>query len=268
MTTEAEDFLKRYHARFPGCSSTVFGGRDSSYERLVGAVETTPASRLLDIACGDGFLIECFLQAWPDVEPIGIDMSFEELESGRQRLGDRAVLVEGRAQALPFEDANFDVVVSHMAMMLIKPLEPVLDEIRRVLRPGGQLVVVTGRRGAQSTPALDAYREVIGPWYRAEKPAPFGLVEPRATSEEGWRGLLGEGFESVQVQAFDQQKTASVEKIVEHFLLMYDPFVLSQEAQAAIPAALREALTDLADDGGQLSVSTPMLLVTARNASP
>ena len=110
MHYSAADALSLFHARFAGASEQVFGlgtlpdGR-SSYQALA---DTVPegARRVLDLACGDGALLERLAPP----ERVGLDRSPEELAAARARLGPELPLHQGMAQQLPFEDASFDAV--------------------------------------------------------------------------------------------------------------------------------------------------------------
>ncbi len=98
-------------------------------------------ARTLDLACGSG---PC-LRLRPGEPWVGVDQSQDELARAR-REGTLNIL-EANAVALPFEDAIFDAVVCSMALMLLEPLGLALDEVGRVLRPGGLFIVtVPGRR--------------------------------------------------------------------------------------------------------------------------
>lgn len=152
--TDAESFLKRWHSRHAGGSAVVFGeARDASglnsYERVAAAacaqepIGAGEALDLLDLGCGDGFLLEAIGASAPEASLTGVDMSPDELAAAEKRVP-TARWVEARAQVLPFDDGSFDVVTCHMAFMLMDDVDGVLSEVRRVLRPGGRFVGVVG----------------------------------------------------------------------------------------------------------------------------
>jgi SAM-dependent methyltransferase len=98
----------------------------------------------LDVGCNDGGTLEYALaQGIPRV--YGIDINAAAIQLARQKLGKdpRAVIHEGSADALPFADESMDVV--HCAEVLEhvpEELRPtVVREIRRVMRPGGRLIM-------------------------------------------------------------------------------------------------------------------------------
>src|SRR5689334_3979027 len=137
QSSATETYLAGWHHRHAGACRPVFLGARSadgrtSYERLANLVADGEA--VLDLGCGDGTLLEMIRTAAPNARLSGIDLSDGELALARERLPD-AVLHRARAQELPLEDASVDLVVCHMALMLMDEPERVLAEARRVLCP-------------------------------------------------------------------------------------------------------------------------------------
>lgn len=97
---------------------------------------------VLELAIGTGRNLPYYPQ---DVRLTGIDVSREMLEFARQRaaeLGREVVLQYGDAQALEFPDQRFDTVVATLALCSIPDERRALSEAMRVLRPGGQLLLL------------------------------------------------------------------------------------------------------------------------------
>ena len=147
----AEAFLRSFHARDPGGSTRVFvRGKDesgvSSYQRLAQTIPTEDGNvTVLDLACGDGYLLEVLRERLGSpARLIGVDMSTDELVAARARVGSNVDLRCERAQSTTLATGSIDVVVSHMALMLMAPLDEVIREMHRVLRPGGVLAAVVG----------------------------------------------------------------------------------------------------------------------------
>ena len=160
MSSEA--FLRRFHAEHAGITSRVLA-RGGSYARLAACVP--PGARVLDLGCGNAPL------------GIGIDLSLDELR------GQRAC-VQGRAQALPFADAAFDVAVSHLAFVLMDEPERVVAELARVLVPGGGFHAVLG--GGPTADGDDAFHRFLA----LARPRGPALGDPRTRTEAGWRALF------------------------------------------------------------------------------
>src|SRR3984893_8875986 len=103
-------------------------------------------SRLLDVACGTGRFLREVKTNYPRLHVTGLDLSPHYLSVARRVLErwSRVRFVEGAAEAMPFADAEFDVVT---CIYLFHELPPrirraAVAEIRRVLKPGGTLIFV------------------------------------------------------------------------------------------------------------------------------
>src|SRR3954452_24035823 len=109
-------------------------------EQLCEAVDVLPGQRVLDVACGagNGAIAACRRNA----EGVGLDYVPELLQRGRERAaaeGFEIEFVEGDAQALPFEDGSFDVVISTFGAMFAPDQEKAAAELLRVCRSGGRI---------------------------------------------------------------------------------------------------------------------------------
>ncbi len=106
---------------------------------LVGAVQ---GKHMLDVGCGDGALSVVLAQAGGDVT--GLDANPRMLAAALDRASrvDAAVtFIEGYARQLPFADDTFDVVVAITVLCFVADAERAANEMARVLRPGGRLVI-------------------------------------------------------------------------------------------------------------------------------
>lgn len=113
------------------------GARDF-YERLL----VVPGYRLLDVGCGSGQL--ALIAAKDGLEATGVDIASNLVERARARAqaeGLRARFEEADAEALPFEDASFDVVASLIGAMFAPRPELVAKELLRVCMPGGTIAM-------------------------------------------------------------------------------------------------------------------------------
>ena len=100
-----------------------------------------PSTRILDIGCGTGSLFEIISSKYCGIDLVGIDLSVEMLRVAFRRPLARATFATSRAQALPFCSNSFDTVISCNTFHYWRSPEVCLAEIRRVLRPGGRLVI-------------------------------------------------------------------------------------------------------------------------------
>jgi SAM-dependent methyltransferase len=131
-------------------------------ETLAHLLEGAPtlAGRGLDLGCGTGLSIEALLKKAPDVMWSGVDCSRDMLALARRKPALRkVVLVEARAEALPFPDASFDVVVANFSWHWFG--QAVGQEVRRVLRPAGWLLATLPLRRLSSASGNRALAQVL-----------------------------------------------------------------------------------------------------------
>jgi ubiquinone/menaquinone biosynthesis C-methylase UbiE len=114
---------------------------DERWQEVVAAMDEAAglAGRVLDVGCGTGNLVADL--AARGVRTFGIDASPEMLAVARRK-APGAGLKEGRAEALPFRNGWFDRVVFQLSLHLVDRARA-LAEARRVLAPGGRVVVAT-----------------------------------------------------------------------------------------------------------------------------
>ena len=102
--------------------------------------------RGLDVGCGTGRLLASLHGAWPGMKLTGIDLSAPYLAEARRLIGRtaRVKLEEAAAEALPFDEASLDLVVSSFLLHELpeKIRAQSLAEMARVLKPGGLIVIV------------------------------------------------------------------------------------------------------------------------------
>ena len=168
-----------------------------------------PGETVLDLGSGAG--IDCFLAAQrvgPTGRVIGVDMTPEMLERARRNARDGGYAnVEfrlGEIEALPVADESVDVIISNCVLNLSTAKERALAEARRVLRPGGR-IVVSDMVSERPVPAvlesdLDAiaaclptYREAYLEQFRAA-----GFADVRITSEKPYPASYVLADEGVQ----------------------------------------------------------------------
>jgi demethylmenaquinone methyltransferase/2-methoxy-6-polyprenyl-1,4-benzoquinol methylase len=121
-----------------------------------------PGERVLDVAGGTGDLARLFApRVGANGRVVLADINRSMLLRGRDRLLDAGLvlpLVQCDAEALPFSEASFDCVSIGFGLRNVTRKERALAEMRRVLRPGGRLVVLEfSRAWAQLRPFYDAY---------------------------------------------------------------------------------------------------------------
>jgi ubiquinone/menaquinone biosynthesis C-methylase UbiE len=154
-------------------------------------LDLKPTDRLLDVGCGTGTLLEAIVSVSPCIEAVGLDPSPEMLNVARQKLCGRAELREGCAEALPFSERRFDVVVSCSAFHYWRKPALALREISRVLEPGGRLVLTDWCNDYLACRLFDLFLRLTN---RAHFRT-YGIRE--------WKALLGPaGFTDVAIEPF------------------------------------------------------------------
>ena len=207
-------------------------------EELCEAVDVLPGEQVLDVACGAGTAtIAAARRTWNTVT--GVDYVPELLERGRARAEAERLdvdWVEGDAEALPFDDASFDVVLSTFGVMFAPDHRRAAQELLRVCRPGGRIGLANWTPGG-----------FTGSFFRAvaeHAPPPPGVQPPPLWgTEEHLRELLGAGTSSVKVERKDfQMRFVSADQWIEFFRSYFGPVRVAFERVGA------EGEQALADD--------------------
>ncbi len=124
-------------------SALLSFGQDPRWRRfLVACVEARPGDTVLDVATGTG-LVARELVRQRGCSVVGLDQSPEMLAAARERMGGLDVkLVEGRADELPFGDAEFDALTFTYLLRYVDDPGATLRELARVVRPGGTIAML------------------------------------------------------------------------------------------------------------------------------
>lgn len=167
-----------------------------------------PADRVLDLATGTGgFLRELAARPPTPVEAVGIDASASMLRRV-PALPEGWRLIPAPAERVPLADQSFDLVVAAFLLHLLEPARrrEVLREARRLMRPGGRLVVVTP--APPRSPALRILAAPLLALARRSSGALAGLRTLDPTSELAEAGFAvgaarrtGRGYPSLVVLA-------------------------------------------------------------------
>ena len=146
-------------------------------ENFVARLSLKPGQRVLDVACGTGNAAIPAARTGADV--IGVDIAPNLLEQARERASAENLSVkfqEGDAEALPFSDGEFDIVITMFGAMFAPRPERAAAELLRVCKPGGLIAM------ANWTP-----EGFIGKTFRATArivPPPPGIPAPILWGDE------------------------------------------------------------------------------------
>lgn len=124
---------------------TLHPGGHELTRRTAEVAGLRPGLRVLDVSSGRGTQAVWYAARF-GVEVVGVDIAEDMVAtaSARARLQgveSRVRFERGDSQALPFEDASFDVVINECAVGIPDDSQRVLDEMLRVVRPGGRVVI-------------------------------------------------------------------------------------------------------------------------------
>jgi SAM-dependent methyltransferase len=159
--------------------------------RLLDAAAVRSGSRLLDVACGPGYVSQA--AAARGAEPTGLDVAAAMVERARVRSPGLEFVI-GDAQRLPFEEASFDAVTMNFGILHLSEPETALAEARRVLMPGGRFAftawVAEGNAVAEIVDAAIAAHAV--PVEVPDGPAFYRFAD----ADECRRALAEAGFDA------------------------------------------------------------------------
>lgn len=114
------------------------------HKRMLEYVELPESSKVLDLGCGSGRLLNRLGKKYPHLRGIGLDLSQEMLKVARKKAkqGTRLIYIQGNAESLPFAEGQFDAVFNTISFLHYPNPEQVLSEISRVLKIGGYFYLV------------------------------------------------------------------------------------------------------------------------------
>jgi SAM-dependent methyltransferase len=148
----------------------------SVFEAALDALGVGAGTRLLDAGCGAGLALRLAADRGADVT--GLDASEALLEHARRRVPG-ARIVRGELEELPFDDGSFDVVTGFNSFQYAAQPANALREARRVVTPGGRVLLVVWSPAEQCEAA--AYLAALG---SLMPPPPPGAGGPFALSDE------------------------------------------------------------------------------------
>ena len=194
MESETSDLIERFDAAAPDHARRRAGETSFRLQVRHARRALEGAARLLDVGCGSGAAA-----AFLDRRPLhGCDRSPAMARAARAR-GVRVTLAD--AAALPYRDGAFDGVLSLGLIEYLPDPAAALAEMRRVLAPGGRLVLSAPNPAAPARRLMRLFprrfdQDVAAPWPRrrlveAVTAAGFGGVRVRTTNLAPWPGAPG-----------------------------------------------------------------------------
>ena len=175
-------------------------------------------TRLLDVGCGAGQL--ALIAARAGAQVTGCDISTNWLEKARARAAEEGIAVtfeEGDAESLPYQDGQFDAVVSLIGAMFAPRPELVVAELTRVCRPGGIVAMANWTPGG-----------FVGQMFKtiAKHIAPSGMPSPVLWGDEATvRNRFREGIADLKfaLHAYHFDYPFPPDAVVDFFRANYGP---------------------------------------------
>jgi SAM-dependent methyltransferase len=268
-------YLKDWHRRFAGQRFSLFEqfcleNGTTSFEALMTAAELRPHQTVLELGCGEGPLLRYVRQR--DVRYIGVDFSAESLAAAQQQFrATAAAFVEADAGQMPLPDASCDVVLSHMALHIMQPVEPVLCEVARVLKPGGRFHVflpaawrihasAEARRFHDVMNLLQQFKDVSAP---TRIGTGTFATEP-STVETITRGFAGQAIVSFTYADLVMHRPPT--EALTLFLWAYTFDLIHDEHKPEAVKTLLTKLIGLKEGDGIVRLRRPMAIVSVRKA--
>jgi phosphatidylethanolamine/phosphatidyl-N-methylethanolamine N-methyltransferase len=221
-----KDTITKAYARWAPVYDVVFGAVFERGRRAAIAAAERIGGRILEVGVGTGISLPEYS---PSSRLCGVDISEPMLRKAQERVAELGLdNVEGLwvmdAEHLGFPDASFDVVVAQYVVTTVPNPEATLDEFARVLKPGGEIVLVS-RVGAEA-----GLRRSLEQWFApaarklgwrtefsferyarwAEQSPGMRLIERRATPPLGHFSLIRFGKSGAAADMCDEIPTARV----------------------------------------------------------
>lgn len=144
-----------------------------------------PGAAVLDVCCGTAdWSIQMREAVGSKGHVTGLDFSENMLEVGREKVAalgyENVALLHGNAMELPFEDNSFDYVTIGFGLRNVPDYMQVLQEIHRVLKPGGQFACLD-----TSHPTILGWKQLFNGYFRFVMPV-FGKLFAKSYNEYSW----------------------------------------------------------------------------------
>lgn len=236
-----------------GSSDTVFAGSiPEYYHRCLGPFLFEPyaedlarralvlgADRILETAAGTGIVTAALARALPEAEIVATDLNPDMLKVAESRFDSpRVTFAPADAQALPYPDGGFDLVVCQFGAMFFPDRVGAYREAKRVLKAGGALLFNVWDR-LEANPASQAVADAVAALFPDDPPnfidrVPFGYHDKARIEAD----LRSAGFAEIESETVAKRSRGSAGEVAPG-LCQGSP--LRSEIEARAPDRLEEA---------------------------
>ena len=214
---------------------------EKSAVEFLDRLHVSPGATLLDVACGSGQL--ALIAARRGARVTGVDIATNAIEAARGRAASEGITArfdEGDAEALPYDDASFDVVATIYGAMFAPRPDRVASELLRVCRPGGTIAMANWTKEGFIGQMFKTFARFI---------APPGMPAPVLWGDEAVvRERFGSGVSSLRLTRvnFRFDYPFGPAEVVEFFRQNYGPTTRAFATLAEVDQnALRTDLVNL-----------------------
>lgn len=233
-------------------------GAKPVYEAILNTLAISAGQSVLDIGCGTGYFLS--LLAPYDVVLTGADIAASQLEVAKRYLPTATYAVAGM-EALPFEDASFDYVVANNSVQFSPDTHKALNEIYRVLKPGGKFVVTLWDepRKSEAFAYFEVFYAITG--QPMETSIPFNLSK---------NGLIHEllqtaGFRVQASQQVTYARTYTDTDTAVKAILASGPAInaIGKSSRALVAERVTNAIQQYMQPDGSYSIKNAFVFTTA-----
>ena len=193
--------------RYDLITAVLSYGQDARWKRtLIAQARVQRGERALDLACGTGDI--AFAAAAQGARVVGLDITHRMLQLARQK-SNAVTFLTGDMTSLPFHSQTFDLITTGYGLRNVPDLTAAIDEMARVLRPGGRLLSLDFNRpeAAVVRAAYLSYLAVVGSalgWLLHRDPDTYRYIPESIRRYPGAAGvatlLAARGFTAVRAK--------------------------------------------------------------------
>lgn len=239
----------------------------STFEAIVASLPIEPSDNILDVGCGDGFFSGLLLERVPDGGVLGLDIdkNFLEFANNHYANDQNFEPVRGDATHIDAPNGAFDMVWCAYSLRSLPSVSETLEELVRVTKPGGAVVIVEN----------DRLHQVVLPWpadleweiYQADRAAHSAIAAANETLDIMVGRSLGSlltnaGLDRVTKTTWSTDRCGELSSADRRYLDLWFSDLAERVSPYLSDASRKAALSYLDTASGSAFVNDPSLEVT------